>query len=390
MTTKRVVVLGAGPVGLGAALGALRRGHEVTVLEAVSPGASLRRWGPTRFFSPLAMNLPPGAREVIGLDLPDDALLTGPEFADQVLGPLCKVGPLAGKVQLGHRVIAIGREGLCREDYAGHPLRAERAFRLLVDTAEGERTFTADVVLDASGTYANPLPVGQGGLVAPGERALGARILRDLGALHDVASSGSLAGRRVLLVGNGHSAANAAGVFEDLSRTSPQLHVTWVSRSPNLRPCLEVASDPLSERQRVVSRANGLAARPPAWLRMERRAWVEALEPLSGDALRARLSGGRTAEIDLVVSLTGYRPDLTALSGLGVATSPVTEGAAGIARAMANVTDCLCVPRVSPSDLASGEPGFFLVGAKSYGRATTFLLQTGYQQLETILDTIGG
>jgi len=73
---KRVVVVGAGPIGLAAALGARKRGFEVTVLEAGEIGASLRQWGSTRFFTPLRMNFP-------GLD--GDDLLTGPEFVERAL-----------------------------------------------------------------------------------------------------------------------------------------------------------------------------------------------------------------------------------------------------------------------------------------------------------------
>jgi hypothetical protein len=89
-----------------------------------------------------------------------------------------------------------------------------------------------------------------------------------------------------------------------------------------------------------------------------------------------------------VLGFTGYRPDLSFLSELALEVSPATEGAAGVARALAGVTDCLAVPRVRPSDLDSGEPGFHLIGAKSYGRLPTFLLRNGLTQLEAILDRL--
>jgi hypothetical protein len=89
--------------------------------------------------------------------------------------------------------------------------------------------------------------------------------------------------------------------------------------------------------------------------------------------------------VDEVIGLTGYRPDLSILSELTIRIDPATEGAAGLARALSNVTDCLSVPAVAPEDLDSGEPGFYLAGAKSYGRSGNFLLQSGYAQLDTIL-----
>ncbi len=57
-----------------------------------------------------------------------------------------------------------------------------------------------------------------------------------------------------------------------------------------------------------------------------------------------------------------------------------------MSRALSHVTDCLAIPSIAPEDLASGEPRFWMVGSKSYGRAPTFLLQTGFAQVETILD----
>jgi hypothetical protein len=118
---------------------------------------------------------------------------------------------------------------------------------------------------------------------------------------------------------------------------------------------------------------------------VERAATVESFAR-EESVVRVALSGGRVVEIEAVVALLGHRPDLAPLSELPLEVSPVTEGAMRLWRALANVTDCLSVPAVAPSDLASGEPRFHLVGGKSYGRARTFLLQTGYAQLETVLD----
>jgi thioredoxin reductase len=377
----RVAVIGAGPIGLEAALGALERGFDVTVLEKDAVGAGLRRWGPVRLFSPFAMNVSARVKTALGAACPaDDALLTGPEMAERVLEPLARLPALAGRVRVGHRVAAIGRARTIRRDLPGHPMRAERPFRLLVETAGGEQVVEADAVLDASGVYDQPAALGAGGIPAPGERTLNGELIRHLGTLD--AARPRLAGRDVLLVGHGHSAANALAV---LAATEPRPRITWAVRSPNRRPCVEVADDPLAERQRVTAAANDMAAEPPPFLKMERRAGVESLRREAG-RLAVGLGGGRGGTFDAVIGLTGYRPDLSFLGELALEVSPASEGTARLARALASVTDCLSVPAVSARDLESGEPGFYLVGAKSYGRLPTFLLRTGLQQLETILD----
>jgi hypothetical protein len=188
----------------------------------------------------------------------------------------------------------------------------------------------------------------------------------------------------VLLVGHGHSAAGALAWLAALPRPP---RVTWAVRTPNRRPCVEIADDPLPERARVTSQANELAQQPPGFLTVQRSAGVERFEPRGG-RVAVTLSGSRGGEFDAVLGFTGYRPDLSFLSELALDVSPVSEGAAGIARALSNVTDCLAVPSLRSADLDSGEPGFHLVGAKSYGRLPTFLLRNGIAQLETILDRL--
>jgi thioredoxin reductase len=379
----KVVVIGAGPVGLVAALGAVERGHEAVVLEAGDVGENLRRWGATRAFTPLGMNLP----ERVLAQLPSlpasTALLTGPELADRVLRPLAAL--LGPRVRTHARVVAVGRARMSRGELPGHPVRGERGFRVLVETPTGEEVLEGDRVLDASGVYGQPLSMGAGGLPARGERLVSARIVRDLGQL--AARTVQLVGRRLLLVGHGHSAANALGVLDELARAYPGTHVTWAVRAANARPCVEVADDPLPERRAVAARANEMAQKPPAHLTVERRAHVESVAE-EGERFAVELSGGRRVVVDEIISLTGYRPDLSFLSELALEIAPDTEGAARLGRAISNVTDCLSVPRVVAGDLHSGEPGFFLVGHKSYGRARTFLLSTGYVQLQTILDSL--
>jgi thioredoxin reductase len=384
---KRVAIIGAGPIGLFAALGCVERGHDVTVLEQGEVGDALRRWGPTRFFTPLGMNVHSGLWPKVRAALPapdEQAHLTGPEFADRVLAPLART-LLDGKVRERRRVVAVGRARLLKGELAGHPLRNERSFRLLVEGPAGEELLEADRVLDASGVYGRPTALGAGGLPAAGERALADRFIRDLGAL--AWHRARLAGKRVLLVGHGHSAAHAVVALDELAREHAGTRVTWAVRSANQRPVVEVAADPLPQRQSIVERANLLASRPPPHLAVERRAHVEAIAE-EGDALRVTLSGGRAAVADELVALTGYRPDAALLGELAVELSPRTEGGARLDRAICGVTDCLSQPAVAADDLESGEPGLYLVGARSYGRARTFLLENGYRQLDLILDRL--
>src|SRR6202161_2966593 len=117
MNGRRLIVIGAGPTGLTAAMSGVHRGWDANILERDEVGSAVPRWGPTRFFSPLAMNLPSGPAELLGGRLPpDDTLLTGPEFVENVLVPLADSELLSRQSKTGHRGIAVGRSGLTRSD----------------------------------------------------------------------------------------------------------------------------------------------------------------------------------------------------------------------------------------------------------------------------------
>ena len=381
---KRLIVIGAGPIGLEAALYGAQRGFEVTVLEKDVVGSSLLRWGDTKLFSPFEMNSSVRARELLGAEAPaPDALLTGPEHVERVLSRLVSRAPLVNRVLEKHAVIAIGRTRMTKKDMPNHPIRKERSFTLIVDSPEGEKQLEADLVLDASGAQL-PTRIGAGGLPALGERAVEHRIVRHLGELFS--RIGELANRSILVVGHGHSAANAIELLARVARDHPETRVTWATRSMSRRPCIAVADDSLPERRSIVNAANGLAQEPPPFLSVERKAHVEAIEA-RGEKLWVKLSGDRRGTFDVVCGFTGYRPDLSLLGETAVAISRVTEGAAGIDAKLSNVADCLNVPKLTAADLDSGEPGFHLIGHKSYGRSNAFLLKDGIRQMETILES---
>jgi hypothetical protein len=383
---RRLVVIGGGPVGIAAALEAAARGFDVLLFERDRIASSVRQWGETRFFTPLSMNVTERMFALLGAQAPDgSSILTAREFTEQVLLPIARHPLLRELVHEQHEVVAVGRRGLTKMDYPGHPLRAERPFRLLVRSPAGERTVEAEIVLDASGGYRQPTWLGQGGIPAPGELDPAPSLIRSLGQLESLA--GAMEGGTILLAGHGHSAVNALLLLERIAGADRRTRVTWAVRTPNRRPCTEVAADPLPERAALVGRANELAEHPPEFLQVERRATVESIRK-TGDRFEVALSGGRGGSFDQIVACTGYRPDASFAGELNLDISPVTEGSARLSRALSSVTDCLASPVLQPSDLASGEPGYYLIGSRAWGRMPTFLLQSGYDQLQTILEEI--
>jgi len=389
---KRTVVIGAGPMGFETALRALDRGFNVTILEAGRIGENIRQWQHVRFFSPFGMNISPRLRQALaGNTLPaNDAILTGGEFVEAVLLPLSRLSEFEGKIHCGQRVVSIARAGLGKMGLPNHPLRAERAFRILTEDAEGcEKIFEADVVFDASGVYGQPNWAGSCGMPAFGERQLRNRIVRHLRD-YNGSEFERYAGKRVLLIGHGHSAAHAIIALNQIAQQAPATQVVWAVRTDRTKPIADIPDDPLAERASIASTANAIAQNPPKNIKVLRRAMLEALLNTQ-PSLKVNLKVWRTFEefeIDETIALTGYRPDLEILRELSAEFSGISEGVNGLYRALTNITDCLAKIDIKPQALQTGEPNFFVVGMKSYGRNPGFLLRSGLEQLEAIFSML--
>ncbi len=386
----RIAILGAGPVGLEAALAAADRGDEFEVFEAAAAvGGHVRRWGHVRTFTPWSMNVSPRMRAALPSAPDGPGLPTGDELARDLLEPLAALPALRDRIRLGTRVLAVGREGLLKHEAIGDPGRGSRPLRLLVAGPGGEQTIAhADVVIDATGTYGQPNRLGDGGIDAVNERAFEARIERHLPAFEREA--GDWAGRTILLTGAGHSAQTAAGQLAELARRAPGTRIVWAVRSP--RPDWgAVARDPLPERARLNATAARLAAGESEALTLLRGCVTEALHA-RGDRIVVTLRNGTPAaiEVDRILALNGGVGDQALYRQLQVHECYATSGPMSLAAALLAGAggDCLAVAPHGPETLRTPEPGFFILGAKSYGRNSQFLLRVGWQQVDDVFGAL--
>jgi cation diffusion facilitator CzcD-associated flavoprotein CzcO len=414
MTAPRLAVVGAGPVGLEMALAALALGFDVQVYEAGRAGENVRRFREVPLFTPFAMNSTAGTRErlrLAGVALPPgDVLLTGGELADRYLAPVAELPVLRGRIHERCRITAIARSGAGKAGETASPAgsdRARRPFLLRAEGPDGIRFLEASVVVDASGVLGRPGAFGPGGLEARGEGALGDRVDRHLPPTREAARE-RFAGRRVLLVGSGHSAATALVEFDALDRGGEgPARVHWVHRAPDggrgrdagagPGPFAERPGDPLPARLELARRANAIAA-GAAWLERHPGAVIEAAEPGPDGPVEVTLAGpaaGPAAariQVDRVLSLVGYRPDTGLTRELQIHTCYASEAPMALAAALdrarardpARAGDCLAQTTHGPETLRTTEPGFFVIGAKSYGRNTDFLLRVGYEQVRDV------
>ena len=385
MAVPRIAVLGAGPTGLEAALAAHQRGWDVTVYEAAPHVAGhVRAWGHVRLFTPWSMDVSPRAAEALGLsELPADVSPTGDELADH----LERVAALLGdRVLLSTRVEAVAREGLLKSEEIGTDRRAGQPFRLLVVGPDGEEHVErADVVLDCTGTYSNPAPLGAGGIPAQGERRLGDRIVRQIPDVQ--AHPVRWVDRDVLLVGAGNSAQTVA---RDLAAVGAR--VTWAvrSRQPQWGA---VAGDPLPDRVSLVASSRRLASGEVDDVELVAGVVVERLADREGRVhVTLTSSDGAPCEVtvDEVVSMTGAVGDASLYRQLQVHECYATEGPMGLAASLmgGDATDCLTQPALGVGALRNPEPRFFVLGIKSYGRNNTFLLRVGWEQVEEVFTAL--
>ncbi len=385
-----VAVIGAGPVGLAAAAQLLRRGLPVQVLEAGDgPAAHLQAVRHVRLFSPWRFNIDRAARELLqqeGWTPPADelALPTAGELRDDYLLPLAASQALRPHIRYGARVLAISRERFDKVKTRG---RESADFVLQLQGEGGIEELRASAVIDASGTWGQPNPLGAHGLAVPGEREFATHIRY---GMPDILGSerARYAGRRVLVVGAGHSAAGNLLALAQLASEVEGTSIVWAVRGQDLRRLFGGGSK------------DGLPARGELGTRLRALTDSGRLELHTGFAI-GRIEAGlrilsqadaRAIEgIDEIVAATGSRPELGLARELRLRLDPWLESTERLAPLIdPNEHSCGTVRPHGHRELAHPEPGFYAIGAKSYGRAPNFLMATGYEQARSVAAALAG
>ncbi|WP_163509064.1 FAD-dependent oxidoreductase [Fodinicola acaciae] len=381
-----VVVIGAGPVGLAAAAELLERGLQPVVFEAgETAGAAVRQWHHVRLFSRWSELVAPAARRLLaetGWQEPDaDGYPTGRQWAELYLEPLARA--LGSRVHLRTRVTGVARRGRDRVVDAG---RDTEPLTVRTTSADGvEHNTLARAVIDASGTWGSPNPLGGDGLPAIGETGIGAIGYR----VPDLSDPQAYAGKRIVVVGSGHSALTALVAFADFARQHAGTRLTWAVRRQAVATAFGGgAADQLAARGALGQHAReAVETGEVEVVTGFRTARVDR----DGDALVLVGDDDRRLVADRVVALTGFRPDLSWLSEVRLDLDARLQAPVALAPLIdPNVHSCGTVYPHGVKELAHPEPGMYVVGMKSYGRAPTFLALTGYEQVRSVAAAIAG
>ncbi|MFC5051955.1 NAD(P)-binding domain-containing protein [Rubritalea spongiae] len=392
--TLPVAIIGAGPVGLAAAAHLLKRGERPVVFElGESVASSVREWAHVRMFSPWKYNIDSAAKQLLeqqGWNAPDpEHLPTGEELIEDYLAPLAAHPCVASCLNFGCKVLAISRKGVDKVRSAG---RNERAFLLRVEQNDIQQELPFRAVIDASGTWNQPNPMGSNGLQPIGEEQVRERI--DYG-IPDIRGSRRIDYQEatVLVVGSGHSSFTSVLDLLDLKKEFPKTKIIWAMRKQSLDTVFGGGvNDTLPARGEM-----GMKAKQAV-----KNGDVELITPLEiervashGDMQMKVLGTGPEGACEFIVDRaivkTGFRPELSMLREIRVE----IDGALESVRALAPMIDpnehsCGSVPPHGARELAHPEKGFYIVGMKSYGRAPTFLLATGHEQVRSVVAEITG
>jgi cation diffusion facilitator CzcD-associated flavoprotein CzcO len=393
-TAAPVAVIGAGPIGLAAAAHLLERGLEPIVLERGDrAGSAVASWGHVRLFSRWSELIDPAARRLLsGQDWvePDpNRYPAGVEWAEQYLQPLADA--LGDRIRYGATVTGVARRGRDRVVDSG---REEQPFTVHVRHADGRTSrVTAGAVVDASGTWMRPNPLGSDGYPADGEHEpdVAAHVsyrVPDVSTAGDVARFG---GRRTGVVGSGHSALTALVALATLATEVPGTQAVWVLR----RGAVGSAYGGGEADQLPARGALGLRAREAVaagHIEVVTGFRTQAVEPVGSGALALVSEDGRRVDgLDEVIGLTGFRPDHSIMSELRLRLDDRLEAPVGLAPLIdPNVHSCGTVYPHGAGELAHDEQGVYVVGMKAYGRAPTFLALTGYEQVRSVAAALAG
>jgi len=391
---KAVAIVGAGPTGLAAAAHALERGLEPILLEAgESVGHAVRQWSHVRMFSPWRYSIDKASERLLretGWNAPDpDHYPTGGELVGQYLEPLGTRTRLAKHIRVKSRVTAISRLGYDKLKTAG---REDAPFEIrYLNGGSGPSTLQADSIIDASGTWSTPNPAGVSGLPAIGEADHAQHIAY---GMPDVlgASRHRYADKTVAVLGAGHSAIGTILDLVRLKSEAPATQVLWLLRGDNPEKSFGGgANDKLAARgelgEAFAAIVRGGKVRVEAGFRLAEVA-------LSQDRLRLATGSACCARhvlVDQLVVATGFRPDMSFLREVRIDLDPALECPPVLAPLIdPNLHSCGTVRPHGARELAQPEKGFYFAGMKSYGRAPTFLMMTGYEQVRSIVADIVG
>ncbi|PLT28190.1 NAD(P)-binding domain-containing protein [Peribacillus deserti] len=391
--TLPVAIIGGGPVGLAAAAQLIKKGEPFILFEAGSSvGSSILEWGHVRMFSPWQYNIDKAAKELLeksGWTSPkEQELPTGRELVENYLVPLNNLPEIKENILLNAKVVGVAKKGL---DKLKTAQRDHAPFQLYVEKDGDTKVFEAKAVIDSSGTWTNPNPILSNGIWTKAEKTLKHRIFYGIPNVQELEER--YKNKTVMVIGSGHSAINALLELAALKAKFQDTGIHWVLRKNRVQ-------DVYGGQER-----DGLPARGELGINIQRLVeskqitvhtpfYISSVKELNGTIMVTGESGNEEVSvegIDEIVVSTGFRPDVTFLNEIRLDMDSAVESVEALAPLIdPNIHSCGTVRPHGEAELRQPEKDFYIVGMKSYGRAPTFLLATGYEQVRSVVAYLTG
>ncbi|MFE4074754.1 FAD-dependent oxidoreductase [Peribacillus sp. YIM B13477] len=388
-----VAIIGGGPVGLAAAAHLLKKGEKFIVLEAGdSVGSSMLEWGHVRMFSPWKYNIDQAAKELLenaGWTAPDEnALPTGRELVEEYLLPLSNLPEIKEQIILQAKVVGVAKKA---HDKLKTGKRDNVPFQLYVEGNGDTTVIEAKAIIDSSGTWTNPNPILSNGIWTNAERKLHNQIYYGIPNVEQLENR--YQNKSTVVIGSGHSAINALLDLATLQQKFTDTKIYWALRKKQIN---EVYGGQEND---------GLAARGELGIRIQQLVesgrihiltpfHITGVYPTNGQiTVVGELDGEEftLGDIDEIVVSTGFRPDTSFLNEVRINLDSAVESIEALAPLIdPNIHSCGTVRPHGEQELRHPEKNFYIVGMKSYGRAPTFLLATGYEQVRSVVAYLTG
>ncbi|PAF16672.1 NAD(P)-binding domain-containing protein [Terribacillus saccharophilus] len=383
-----VVIIGAGPVGLAAAAHLVEYGLTFVILEkGESVGSNILEWGHVQLFSPWEYNTNQAATKLLSeteWQHPDkDKLPTGQELVNEYLKPLSQLQVMQEKIRFNSEVVAVTKDGA---DKLKSDNRNERAFVVHHKNGNKFEKVRASAIIDASGTWQNPNPPYTDGVWL--DSSIRDSVYTNIPAVQQQLEV--FKDKHTVVIGSGHSALNTLLNLAELKENHPSTKISWILRRES-----PVSAFGGEEQDQLAARgALGSSAH-----KLVEQGVIDVFAPFNVEAIdydgsKYTLSskeGNIISSVNEIVVNTGARPDFSFLREVRYVIDPIVESTPALAPLIdPNLHSCGTVRPHGEEELKHPEKNFYFAGVKSYGRAPTFLLATGYEQVRSIVASIAG
>lgn len=385
---QKIIIIGAGPIGIETALYAQRLGFNPIIIERDSIASNLKKWGHVTFFSPFYMNSSPLGREISQNNIKYNEYCTADNYIKNYLYQISE--KLKNKI-FYTEVLSISRKNILKNELIGSKLRTDKSFIIHLKDNEKEFYLESDIVIDCSGTYNNPSNFGMGGLKIINQNDIENKINHYIPDINGKDRDRYI-NKTILLIGTGYSAATSANLISNLSENFPETKIYWFSRNNEDKPYKEIENDILELRKKLINDSNNLISNKNFGINFFHNTYVENIEKYN-DKLKILFNqDGVSKEIivDEIISNTGYKPNNKVYEELQIHECYATQGTMKLAASLLgqNSTDCLNQNSTGLETLKNPEPNFYIIGNKSYGRNSNFILKVGYNQIVDIFKII--